>query len=783
MPIESFPPRGSPDGPRLGPHLEYARSSCTGKAQDCNIDTSTPISRYRAGINLIGTGLPRGSIPKSSSGKRSAHLNTNAAMPISQPGAGIDFVEKTQTSNNLSTPSLGKRSSSFSVPISPYQEKDINANLCGKTPEESSGRRFSNANRATPMHNRFSDSGTLFAECLPTKERLARLRDGWTNTTSLRSRLLNCPSFNVVLLERGRLVMKSHHDLAELLQQGKLEPFLDQVLQSWPESFGELECAVDVPHLFRWHVDESQSDDGTVFLCRVAARHREQRRPLEALVSPETPDVCFYPADNMLWQIIPRVANSVLTMRTVALLEGLFAPTQNTSNLPRYGSLNDWFPIQMTTPALRSTGRLGNWFCIQINLRACIPDENRSRNKHFQRDWGISPRGVGLPLNRQTAQIPDLSQGTNTTAVEYLLSVSMVSRKKVSAKAASEMRFDIVAWVDYDTNFEEPRDWESTFPVLSRRIDIDLGLKDCGPGGEAAFQFIMVLAKSIDHWKRCWDHMLAKVDGIIIVQLQDTINRKRWNSLMSDDSLKLAEQYFTILQLLRICQNWIGETERGIENLGGELIQKYEIWRVWQQEHAQNDLSQWPLDMTNLKHNVECLRHFFGTRASPLRERIKVKKDEVASLQDALLSTSSLRETLKAKTLNLYIGVFTTVTVFFTPLGFIATLWTIPYLQSKSDEPTPKGFTESFVAVPLLTYILSGFIILYFWVKSSGRPGITDLNHRLNIRGGLSTVVLWAAGQIGAIEAIWIRSRTAILFIPNFIHDLIYRDRGDPLLI
>ncbi|KAI1740259.1 hypothetical protein F4680DRAFT_448019 [Xylaria scruposa] len=491
---------------------------------------------------------------------------------------------------------------------------------------------------------------------------------------------------------------------------------------------------------------------------------------------------------------MPKVYRSVLTMRTIAFLESVFAPTHETSNLPSHGSLNDWFPIQTTMPVLRSTGHfgVGDWFCVQLNLRACIPDNGGYRSKHFKRAWGISPRRVGLPLNRQTAQIPDLSRGCNTTAVEYLLSVAMVIRKRSSASAASALKYDIVAWADYVTDFQTTRHRENIVPVLSRRIDMDLGLEDCGAGGEAIFQFIMMLAKWIDHWKVCWDSMIDKVDEIISVQLQDTLDKKRWNSLMFDDSLQLSEQYFTILQLLRIWPNWIEETERGIKNLGDELIQKCESWKSWQEHQAQNDLSQWPLDIAKLKHNIERLQGFFGTRALPLQERIKKKNEEVKSLQDALLSTSSLRETLKAKTLNLYIGVFTTVTVFFTPLGFIATLWTIPFLQSNLNNIAPKGFTESFIAVPVLTYILSGSIVLYFWAKSPRRSIIKNPKHRLN-KGGLGLIVLWAASLMRTIGAIWacalisriigkvsMYSLSAITPISSFVFGRTRRNRRDP---
>ncbi|KAI1272449.1 hypothetical protein F5Y07DRAFT_403383 [Xylaria sp. FL0933] len=339
----------------------------------------------------------------------------------------------------------------------------------------------------------------------------------------------------------------------------------------------------------------------------------EGRGPLNALVSPDTFRVDFYPSDNVLWQVMPKAHTSVLTMRTIAFLESLFAPTHDIgtlTGLASHGSLNDWFSIQKTTPGFRSTGSFGsgNWLCVQINLRACIPDEKNRRNRRFKDSWGISPRRVGLPLNRQMARIPDLSRDNDMAAVEYLIAVSMVLIKR-TANPGSAMKYDIVVWLDYNTNFENPINRGNIFPVLSHSIDVDLGFEDCG------------------------DNMIDKIDDIISVQLQDTLDKKRWNSLMFDDSLKLSEQYFTILQLLRIWQNWIGETEKSIENLGKELFQQYESSRVWQQQR-------WPLDIDKLRHNIQCLQKFFRTRSVPLRERMKMKRDEVTSLQDAFLIAS-----------------------------------------------------------------------------------------------------------------------------------------------
>ncbi|KAI0187333.1 hypothetical protein EV127DRAFT_436780 [Xylaria flabelliformis] len=151
------------------------------------------------------------------------------------------------------------------------------------------------------------------------------------------------------------------------------------------------------------------------------------------------------------------------------------------------------------------------------------------------------------------------------------------------------------------------------------------------------------------------------------------------------------------------------------------LVEQCELWQSWRQQHSKMDEAEWPLDTVTLRKNVEKVNDFFEVRVTPLKERIEKKKEEVKSLQDALLNSSSLREALKAKTLNLYIGVFTTVTVFFTPLGFIAAFWAIPFMDPNSKAPTPNGFIASFVTVPLLTYILSTVIVVYFWTRSFRR--------------------------------------------------------------
>ncbi|KAI0109494.1 hypothetical protein GGR51DRAFT_558187 [Nemania sp. FL0031] len=512
------------------------------------------------------------------------------------------------------------------------------------------------------------DFYTLFEDCVPTDDRLKDLRQKWINSNYLQRRLLYCRPFHIVFEEPEtsltsiwprnpeskrftKLVRKSHHELSELLQEEKSESFTNQppnawlessakqLSRAWPDSFGSLISAEGEPRRFQWHKGIPRLDYGTAIVCR-----KSLAGSLQDLL---TVDVSLRPSDNVIWQILPTVSNSIMSMRMVAFLESLFAPTH--SNFTSFGTISDWFPVQNTTPALHITGNFGqgDWLCVQLNMRACIPDKAGYRVKQFQDGWG-----------------------TTQFAVEFLLSVSIVLKKRHRVGAPSALNYNIVVWLDYNTKLEGRTDRRSNFLVLSDRIDLDLGLEDCGPGAEGFFQLLIVLTRTIDHWRKCWDAMMDKIDKII--SLQDTLDKNRWGKLMFDDSFQLSEQYFTVLQLLRIFQNWIGETERGIQSLGDELVQQCELWQLWRQEHAEMDEIEWRLDTEALRNNIRKVTNFFELRVAPLRERIEKKNEEVKSLQDALLNASSLREALKAKTPNLYIGVFTTVTVFFTPLGFIA---------------------------------------------------------------------------------------------------------------
>ncbi|KAI0013599.1 hypothetical protein F4779DRAFT_613329 [Xylariaceae sp. FL0662B] len=437
-------------------------------------------------------------------------------------------------------------------------------------------------------------------------------------------------------------------------------------------------------------------------------------------------------------------------MSTIAFLESLFAPNHTTGTSIGFGTLGNWFPIQNTTPILHSTGDFakGDWSCIRFDMRSCIPDEGGRRVKRFQHGYGIFPESLGLPLKRQAAGIPGFSRAGDQFAVEFLISVSLVTTKSCMINGSTAIKYTVVVWVDYDTELDGFHERGSLLPVLSDRVDRDLDLKDCGAGAASFLQFLVVLTRAIDHWKKCWDAMMTRIDDMVNVQLQDTLDRNRWQMLMFDDSFQLSEQYFTVLQLLRIFQDWIGEMEDGIEGLKRELIGQCESWQDWRRRFCPGDENAWPLDIEGLEANLEKVKSFFELRANLLKERIQRKKDEVESLRDGLFNASSLREALKAKMVNMFIGVFTVVTVIYTPLSFMATFWAIPVLTPNSRTTTPSGFTTSFVAVPMTTYLLSAVFIMWVWSRSSSSFRKSLLAHAWDVTGSIVEKTISMLDQI-----------------------------------
>jgi hypothetical protein len=151
---------------------------------------------------------------------------------------------------------------------------------------------------------------------------------------------------------------------------------------------------------------------------------------------------------------------------------------------------------------------------------------------------------------------------------------------------------------------------------------------------------------------------------------------------MFDVSFQKSALYFSMLQILRIVKEWIQETRSDLDNYattfrGDSLI------RHCGRDGAKILNENWE---TVLAHFAEVEGRFLQ-RLGDKSEEIKSLRDGVSDIEISLLpyilvcsylipiiqlfNANSLLEASKSTTMNRYIIVFTTMTIFFLPLSFI----------------------------------------------------------------------------------------------------------------
>lgn len=240
-------------------------------------------------------------------------------------------------------------------------------------------------------------------------------------------------------------------------------------------------------------------------------------------------------------QIAPTASISILTMSTVAFLEGLFAPSHTQRSIDYIGTLTDWFPVQNSLPVFHGIGDFVHfeWSCTRFNMRACIPDERGHRVEQFKDGYGVSPATLGFPLKRQAARVTGFSGTGDHFAVEFLVSISLILRYRPSV-----FKHTIVVWLDYRIDLDGSPEHSSLFSAVPHRVDLEADLKDCGRGGAGILQFMKVLVRCIDYWRKRWDTMMAKVNEIVSVQL---FNASTLREALKAKTLNLLIGVFTVV--------------------------------------------------------------------------------------------------------------------------------------------------------------------------------------------------------------------------------------------
>ncbi|CAI7624827.1 unnamed protein product [Penicillium pancosmium] len=268
---------------------------------------------------------------------------------------------------------------------------------------------------------------------------------------------------------------------------------------------------------------------------------------------------------------------------------------------------------------------------------------------------------------------------------------------------------------------------DSNNKELTYGLDRD-AIGDYGKDGEAFAAFFSCILRESKAWADTWTETLNKVDDLVGIQLEAALNNEHLQTLMFDRSFRLSEQYFSVLQMLRIFHDWTEQTKEYNDIIMPRFRQYLEYL---------NGTHKFDLKMGELMSLAEMVDNQVDSQAKSLISRIEKKQVEIESLRDGLFNASSLREAVQARTLNLFVIVFTILTIIYTPLGFLATLWAIPNLAALIDggegSSTPISFYVTWIGLPIGTYIAATFFLVLAWGSSSpeGKNFVSDCRAKL----------------------------------------------------
>lgn len=163
----------------------------------------------------------------------------------------------------------------------------------------------------------------------------------------------------------------------------------------------------------------------------------------------------------------------------------------------------------------------------------------------------------------------------------------------------------------------------------------------------------------------------------------------------------LSESYFSILQILRIASEWVKESMDDLERLVAKIEEFYFFLdSIEGSQFVKNDAFL-RLDPAHPEEAIASIKAFKESWAKvvsyqqeidrALQARIEKKSEEIKTLRDGvsdgaqrstihdlftnrsqLFNATSVSEAAKSVQLNKIVFIFTVVTIFYLPLGFIA---------------------------------------------------------------------------------------------------------------
>ncbi|KAH6843422.1 hypothetical protein B0I37DRAFT_357382 [Chaetomium sp. MPI-CAGE-AT-0009] len=207
------------------------------------------------------------------------------------------------------------------------------------------------------------------------------------------------------------------------------------------------------------------------------------------------------------------------------------------------------------------------------------------------------------------------------------------------------------------------------------------GLELHGEQSVSIMQLILISLLELD-WYRGWVSLLDEIDESIKVQAVDILNADSSEQLLFHGSLAQSKVYFQLLQLLRIMPLWIKETRIDLVNL-----------KTVTKTHIPTSRGHIPC-----MHNWDQIFKRFTELEEELLSRIETKTEEIRGLRDGM---------------NRYVIIFTILTIFYLPLGFVTAVFSMDLLHEEELTGMKSQYAATMVAVSVVTYVVAIGLVMF----------------------------------------------------------------------
>ncbi|KAK0659712.1 hypothetical protein QBC41DRAFT_237224 [Cercophora samala] len=176
---------------------------------------------------------------------------------------------------------------------------------------------------------------------------------------------------------------------------------------------------------------------------------------------------------------------------------------------------------------------------------------------------------------------------------------------------------------------------------------------------------------------------------------------------MFDASFTQLKLYFQLLHLLRIAQEFIQEASTNLRSLSAQHRIMMEKTNADKSNTATRDA------VVIVSKNWDTIIANFDAQAATLAGLISTKTGEIERLRDGIMNATTLLEASKSTSMNRHIIIFTAVTIFYLPLGFVTAVYSMSLIGDEALSHLKGPYVGSMLAVAGLTYMVSIAVVFF----------------------------------------------------------------------